>query len=97
MTPKQVKNRERMRVRNSTIIRALKDKPCKDCKECYPYYVMDFDHVRGKKLFTLGNSIRGYSVQQLLAEAAKCDVVCSNCHRKRTQKRKDAARAIKTC
>ena len=24
-----------------------KSKPCADCKETYPYYVMDFDHREG--------------------------------------------------
>jgi hypothetical protein len=43
---------------------------------------MDFDHVRGEKL---GCVPQMSSVERILAEAAKCDVVCANCHRIRTQ------------
>ena len=32
-------------------IRELKEKsPCRDCGKFFPYYVMDFDHVRGRKI-----------------------------------------------
>lgn len=58
-----------------------------DCNIKYPYYVMDFDHVRGKKSFTLG-SLNGQGLQTVIKEIKKCDVVCANCHRIRTHKRK---------
>lgn len=47
---------------------------------------MDFDHVRGEKVFTLGQvrQIRTYSLVRIQEEIAKCDVVCANCHRERT-------------
>lgn len=46
---------------------------------------MDFDHVRGKKLCTVSSiTSRGNRPSALLREAAKCDVICSNCHRIRT-------------
>ena len=65
------------------IINAAKAVPCQDCHKMYPPYVLDFDHVRGKKRF---NVSRGgcRSGQVLLAEIAKCDIVCANCHRERT-------------
>ena len=63
-----------------------KAKPCMDCGGLFPPCAMDFDHVRGNKLFTLGeNHSRGISPIQ--EEIAKCDVVCSNCHRIRTWNR----------
>src|SRR5271167_2575556 len=31
-------------------IRGIKNAPCVDCGESYPYYVMEFDHVRGEKV-----------------------------------------------
>jgi len=68
-------------------MRSLKTEPCTDCGVTYPPYVMDFDHVRGDKLFTIGMSTQTKSKQQILDEAAKCDVVCANCHRKRTYER----------
>lgn len=66
------------------IIRA-KDVPCCDCGIKYPYYVMDFDHVRGKKKFNLSVAASKYrSLLTVLNEINKCDIVCANCHRERT-------------
>jgi hypothetical protein len=37
-------------------VRKFKDKPCADCRESYPYYVMDFDHRPGtEKLFEIAD------------------------------------------
>ena|SRR5258708_29140216 len=65
-----------------------KDKPCADCGVKYPYYVMDFDHL-GKKKFTISKAVRKASISLalLIEEIGKCEVVCANCHRARTQKR----------
>lgn len=60
--------------------------PCTDCKKFYPYYVMHFDHLRDKK-FDIGSSDK-VSFDKLLAEIAKCEVVCANCHAQRTHTRK---------
>lgn len=65
------------------VIKAAKDKPCKDCGMRYPHYVMDFDHVRGVKVMNVSR-LRISSMAKLTNEIAKCDVVCSNCHRIRT-------------
>ena len=73
--------------RNREIITAAKDKPCTDCGVKYPYYVMDLDHVRGKKHKNLGQMMQA-SEKRVLDEIAKCDVVCSNCHRIRSYKNK---------
>lgn len=75
-------------------VRDYKEKrPCVDCHKAYPYYVLDFDHVRGKKVDAVANMInRNCSRRAVFAEIAKCDVVCSNCHRIRTHTR----RTIKT-
>lgn len=66
-------------------IRAAKDKPCADCGESFPYYVMHFDHL-GDKEFDVS---RGHqkSWAKIEAEIAKCEVVCANCHAIRTHKR----------
>jgi len=48
---------------------------------------MDFDHRDGRlKKFGL-NSVHRVTKQAILREIAKCDVVCSNCHRERTHRR----------
>ena len=66
------------------LIQEFKSVPCADCGMSYPYYVMDFDHVRGAKCFNIGTDAKSKSMEAFLAEVAKCDVVCANCHRHRT-------------
>lgn len=74
-------------------IREYKEKyPCADCKENYPYYVMDFDHVRGKKQKNVMELIPTLSKKKIDEEIAKCEIVCSNCHRVRTHIRKESKR-----
>jgi hypothetical protein len=73
--------------RHRELIRQMKSRPCADCGVQYPYYVMDFDHRDGKeKLFEL-NSVARKTIPGILREIQKCDVVCANCHRERTQRR----------
>jgi hypothetical protein len=62
--------------------------PCADCKIQYPYYVMDFDHVRGKKHANVMELVQTLSKKKIDEELAKCEIVCSNCHRVRTHMRK---------
>lgn len=47
---------------------------------------MDFDH-RENKQFTIAKSYGVMSNEKFLAEIAKCDIVCANCHRMRTAAR----------
>ena len=73
--------------RHRELIRQAKSRPCADCGVQYPYYVMDFDHRDGEeKLFEL-NSVARKTITGILREIEKCDVVCANCHRERTQRR----------
>lgn len=75
-------------------IRAFKDVPCADCGGRFDSVCMDFDHRPGeKKLFTLGSENK--SMPQVLTEIAKCDIVCSNCHRLRTHRRRDHGALIR--
>jgi len=70
-------------------IRDLKNSTaCMDCKLIYPYYVMDFDHVRGQKQANVMELIKTLSKKKIDEEIAKCEIVCSNCHRIRTYIRK---------
>jgi hypothetical protein len=69
----------------------LKGVPCADCGVKFPPVCMDFDHVRGKKLFNLSDAKAvAWDIERIQAEVMKCEVVCSNCHRLRTQKRQAA-------
>jgi hypothetical protein len=47
---------------------------------------MDFDHL-GDKIAEVSLMVPTYGTKSLLAEVAKCDVVCANCHRIRTYER----------
>jgi len=76
VAPKRVDSR-------SLLIQTLKAVPCADCGSTFHHSQMDFDHVRETKVCCVPHA---RSKAALLKEAAKCDVVCANCHRKRTQK-----------
>jgi hypothetical protein len=72
-------------------LRDLKTKSaCIDCGINYPYYVMDFDHVRGQKQANVMELVSTLSKKRIDLEIAKCEIVCSNCHRIRTHMRRMA-------
>lgn len=73
-----------LRLSKRDFIKQVKLKPCTDCKNNFPYYVMDFDHVRGEKSFNISIAAGKYSLARIKEEIEKCDVVCANCHRERT-------------
>jgi hypothetical protein len=76
------------RDRLSAYISTKKLHPCLDCKQTYHPFVMDFDHVRGEKLADVADMAnQRYTEEAIDAEIAKCDLVCSNCHRMRTWNR----------
>lgn len=74
----------------SEVLSGIKSVPCMDCGQTFDPACMDFDHARGKKSFTISNAVEraGRRWQEFLDEIAKCDVVCSNCHRIRTKRRR---------
>lgn len=79
------KSSKRRKKETRDLIKEVKNVACFDCGVKYPYYVMDFDHVKGDKKFNLavaGSKFR--SLKTIKEEIAKCEVVCSNCHRERT-------------
>jgi hypothetical protein len=73
---------------NRRLFLALKSGPCKDCGQKFDPVCMQFDHVpsRGTKLGSVGLFVTK-SENELLAEIAKCDIVCANCHALRTKHR----------
>lgn len=56
----------------------LKSHPCVDCGED-DYRVLEFDHVRGEKMFNIGNAWNK-SWEEIQVEIEKCEVRCKNCH-----------------
>ena len=75
--------RKRGYEKRKSLLQVLKNRPCVDCGIQYPSCVMDFDHVRGEKLFNLSHNYTT-TIEAMLFEASKCDIVCANCHRIRT-------------
>jgi len=70
------------------VIELKTNKPCLDCKETFPHYMMDFDHRPGViKLGNIETIARTGDIQAVLNEVTKCDLICSNCHRHRTYMR----------
>ena len=78
--------RQRARVRNREKFREyLNASWCADCG-IRDFAVLEFDHRDpGDKHYDISSVARGpNSWATVLKEIAKCDVVCANCHRKRT-------------
>ena len=75
------------RKEHQDLVDKLKSVPCMDCKQTYLPCQMDFDHRPGTIKIKELNKLVWYSEEMVLEEAAKCDVICANCHRFRTWKR----------
>jgi hypothetical protein len=83
---------KRSLAKQMAIVNERKACPCTDCGVEYPSYVMEFDHRPGTvKVAAVAVLARTASLAKVLAEIAKCDVVCSNCHRERTHQRRMAS------
>jgi len=75
------KYRQRNRAMKAAILSEL---ACVDCGEANPI-LLEFDHRdTGTKNVEVARLMSSGSLDVLLAEIAKCDVRCANCHRKRT-------------
>lgn len=79
--------------RNKAAMRQLvndaKNGPCLDCGLRFPAAVMDFDHRPGEVKLRGVNELVGRNASEatIHTEIAKCDLVCANCHRIRTESR----------
>jgi hypothetical protein len=73
-------------------LRGLKRRPCVECGGEFHPAAMQFDHRPGvDKAFDVSWGIARYSRERILAEIAKCDLVCANCHAVRTYERRNGA------
>jgi formate-dependent nitrite reductase cytochrome c552 subunit len=71
------------------MLRKLRSVPCLDCGGSFEWCVMEFDHRDpATKAEAVTRMVGLASVERILAEVAKCDVVCANCHRMRTFRRR---------
>lgn len=86
------RKRAKAKDRITFLLEYFRSHPCVDCAESDPL-VLEFDHV-GEKRFDIGKAIRDRSWQSILDEIAQCEVVCANCHRRRTAQRGGHVRAL---
>jgi len=78
--------------RQAQLLDSLRDVPCEDCARRFPPCAMDFDHRDpDMKRQAVTRMIGRAGINGILAEVAKCDIVCANCHRLRTFERRVAA------
>ena len=80
--------------RTQLLLEYFADHPCVDCGETDPV-VLEFDHLRDKE-FEISRMFVYRSWAALLSEMEKCEVVCANCHRRRTGARAGAMRVLLT-
>jgi len=76
--------KERHRRWQALLLQYLEEHPCVDCGED-DVVVLEFDHLRDKARGI--SKMRNHRWESVLAEIAKCEVVCANCHRRRTARR----------
>lgn len=77
-------NKRRLRKVQDCVVEYLRNHPCVDCGERH-LAVLDFDHIKGTKEFNVSDMVKaGYCWARVLLEVDKCQVRCSNCHRKKT-------------
>lgn len=89
----------RMQALREHVLDHLRHTPCVDCGERDPV-VLEFDHV-GEKVSSISKLVSdGASRTAVDTEIARCEVVCTNCHRRRTARRggwrRDAAPSAAT-
>lgn len=73
-----------------TYIQQVKvERGCADCGYKVDPVALDFDHLPGtEKKHRLATMAAGSTRAKIDAEIAKCEVVCANCHRIRTARRR---------
>ena len=67
------------------MLQYLSNKHCIECKES-DVRVLELDHIDPKqKQFSISQAVRlGHKWNEVLTELEKCQVLCANCHKKRT-------------
>ncbi len=69
------------------VLEDLRDHPCVDCGED-ELLVLEFDHHRGEKTRDISRLVaEAAGLPRLRRELERCEVVCANCHRRRTATR----------
>lgn len=78
---------ELRRKKRQVIDKIKESNPCHDCHNYFPAVCMDFDHLADKTSNVSRAVTDKWSDERIMNEIAKCELVCANCHRIRTQTR----------
>jgi hypothetical protein len=71
--------------------RELKEsQPCADCGGFFHHAAMSWDHLPGSEKISEVSHLTRFSRKAVLAEIAKCELVCLNCHAVRSYMRRGA-------
>jgi hypothetical protein len=71
----------------------LLEHPCVDCGGT-DLLVLEFDHIGGDKTMDVSRLVQNASSWKTIErEIAKCEVVCANCHKRRTIRRAGSTRS----
>ncbi len=85
--------RERHRLVFDAVTAIKLERGCIDCGYRTDPAALEFDHLPGcEKLFSISQGCTTRSLEKVLAEIEKCEVVCANCHAIRTVTRSPWAR-----
>ncbi len=76
--------RDKYSSRNIAIINRSKDKPCYICGKKYESYNMQFDHIDNANKFRDICRLKRFTVDTLMKEIEKCQVICALCHRRKS-------------
>lgn len=86
--------RTRQRELRAWYLDLKRNKPCADCGKVFLPSAMTWDHLPGSRKITEVSTLvlnRHCSKRVVLAEIAKCELVCANCHAIRSEKRRGVA------
>lgn len=76
----EANRRKKLRVKEK--LDKLKSTPCLDCGLMWSSYVMEFHHRDPEqKVAKVSQLCKDAGWDRVLEEIAKCDLLCSNCHR----------------
>lgn len=87
--------KRRRKEAHELVWRYLESHPCVDCGESDPL-VLEFDHLRDKIANVSAMVLKNRPWEVIEAEIEKCQVVCANCHRRRTAARARTYRYLRS-
>lgn len=80
-----LRRKDLQKISQDYVLDYLKTHPCVDCGEKDPI-VLEFDHLSNKKFGISKMMHDGLKPEIIQGEIDKCEVRCSNCHKRKTAK-----------